>query len=324
MYCNSCGKSIANDSKFCSNCGKAAEQSSAEKKEVESNRTMPRYFFVAKSPSSGFVGQLTDAELLRRFRVGELPRDYVVTESTGPSYNQLLKKSKVNWVSISELAEKLGDELQEISSLPSVALRQDSQPPKSKQASDLKRVIEVLLTIAVVVYLLNGYKIINISSLFKDASNLLSFGSSSGPVTFNTSDESIQSNGNIAVAVQKIQGSIPSSTWEDAITVSSSQLSKDPFEYIGQIVKITGTVYSVRTVQLSQGNWLEALLLTHNSNSLAGVMSVDFLYNGSSNRIEPQTIITFAGYFAGIEQTKNLFGGDVEALAIVGNAIDGH
>ncbi len=203
---------------------------------------------------------------------------------------------------------------------------EDNLPKSPQQSSSFrfKEVGEALLVIAVVIYLLNKYGVINLSSLFQTNNNSYTSQSYQRQESFNTSDASIQSNGNLAVAMRKIQDSTPSSTWHNARRVPVSEISKNPYAYIGQLVRATGDVYTVQSVSPSLGNWTDVMIAVESSNSLAGVSTVEFLYNGSSSRLEPQSIITCAGYFIGTAISKNAFNADVEAIEIVGNSINGN
>ena len=62
-----------------------------------------KYYFVAKTPTSGFIGQLTIEDIAANLRSNQIREDYVATESTGHSYAQLMKTGGVRWVAISEL-----------------------------------------------------------------------------------------------------------------------------------------------------------------------------------------------------------------------------
>jgi hypothetical protein len=62
-----------------------------------------RDYFVAKTPNGKFIGAYTIEQIAARVQAGEIQEDYVVTESNGPSYNQLLKMGSATWVTISQL-----------------------------------------------------------------------------------------------------------------------------------------------------------------------------------------------------------------------------
>jgi len=61
---------------------------------------MKRYF-VAKSPNGKFVGSFTFQEIVAQRRAGEIRDDYVVTESTGPTFAELSKQPDVQWEPVS-------------------------------------------------------------------------------------------------------------------------------------------------------------------------------------------------------------------------------
>ena len=58
------------------------------------------HYFVAKSPQTGFVGQLTRAQILEQRSQGAIGDSFVVTESTGPSYAELIKAGGAEWITV--------------------------------------------------------------------------------------------------------------------------------------------------------------------------------------------------------------------------------
>ena len=60
------------------------------------------YYFIAKYRKGAFAGQSTLEEIKRKFHNGEIPGDYAVTESFGPSYAEILKL-EVPWTTVAEL-----------------------------------------------------------------------------------------------------------------------------------------------------------------------------------------------------------------------------
>ncbi len=66
---------------------------------------MKRYL-VAKTPTSGFISQLTIDEVIARLRANEIKGDYVATESTGPSFAELVKRTDVQWEPVSQLVAR--------------------------------------------------------------------------------------------------------------------------------------------------------------------------------------------------------------------------
>lgn len=139
---------------------------------------------------------------------------------------------------------------------------------------------------------------------------------------FNSSDKSILSNGNMAVAAQRLRNMTPAEVWKSATPVSPSKITKSPYSSMGRLFRVTGSVYKVEefppTSSLS-GQWTEVLMLVGNANSPLGVTTVDFIFNGDPEQLNSGTYITCAGCFVGTYETQNAYGGTIEALAIVGN-----
>jgi hypothetical protein len=43
-------------------------------------------YFIAKTKERGFIGQFTSEKIVRKFRAGESPGNYVTTKSVDPSF----------------------------------------------------------------------------------------------------------------------------------------------------------------------------------------------------------------------------------------------
>ncbi|MEW5974791.1 MAG: hypothetical protein AB1898_03180 [Acidobacteriota bacterium] len=65
-----------------------------------------KFYFVAKAPNSGFVGQFSIEEIAARLHANEFKGDYVATESSGPSYAELVKGGAVQWQPLSQLVAR--------------------------------------------------------------------------------------------------------------------------------------------------------------------------------------------------------------------------
>jgi hypothetical protein len=140
---------------------------------------------------------------------------------------------------------------------------------------------------------------------------------------FNTGDRKIESNGNLAVAVQRIAGESPQSTWETAPDRSVASITLKPYDALGKLCKIKGRIYRMEQASpdLKLGeDWMEIQLLCNNPKSPLGATSVDFLYKGDATSFRSGGILTLAGYFIGTFERANAMGGRVEVLSIVGNA----
>ena len=140
--------------------------------------------------------------------------------------------------------------------------------------------------------------------------------------SFNPSDKSIESNGYMTIAVNKINGMGSKSVWEESIPVTAEALTKSPYSALGKPHKISGEVYKIEEfppIGGLQGHWSEILLLAENPNSLLGLTTIDFMYKGDISKIKSGQSITCAGFFVGTFQSENTLGGKDETFVLVGN-----
>lgn len=140
---------------------------------------------------------------------------------------------------------------------------------------------------------------------------------------FNKSNKSIETNGNVAVAMTKIvdDGGILIGV---PAKINIAELTKSPYSSIGKPVKVRGKIYKLEELprdQGLQGRWAEILMLSPNKNDALGVSTIDFFYAGDISTVNPGDIITCSGYFVGTFQSQNAMGGAVESLVLVGNQI---
>jgi hypothetical protein len=141
-------------------------------------------------------------------------------------------------------------------------------------------------------------------------------------LTFNTSDKTITSNGNMLVAYSKISSMIPESTWAWSDQVPIATLTKTPYSYIGKLIKLNGQVYKIEQLPPEagrNGEWYEALLLCNNPNSPLGTTTIDFIFQGDGSSVNGEDYLTCGGYFVGTYESQNAMGGTVEAMALIGN-----
>lgn len=139
---------------------------------------------------------------------------------------------------------------------------------------------------------------------------------------FNIQDKNIFSNGNFAVAIERIAKITPQELFNKGITVSASSITKSPYSNIGRICKLTGQVYKIEELPPKPnmpGQWSEILMLVNNPNSNLGQSTVDFIYQGDISEINSGKWITACGYFIGTYESENSLGGKVEALSLLGN-----
>ena len=62
-----------------------------------------KYYYIAKTSTSGFVGAFTIEQIAAQLEANAIRRDFVATESTDLSYNQLMKIGGATWVPVSQL-----------------------------------------------------------------------------------------------------------------------------------------------------------------------------------------------------------------------------
>lgn len=137
---------------------------------------------------------------------------------------------------------------------------------------------------------------------------------------FNTSDKAAETNGNILVAMKNLSVSDAMPAAEDS---NAETLTKSPFSALGKVFKIKGKVYKVEELPPSpefNGKWSEILMMTKNQNSAVGATTIDFVFNGDVSKINSGAILSCSGHFIGIYTTQNAMGGNIEALAFVGNS----
>jgi len=138
----------------------------------------------------------------------------------------------------------------------------------------------------------------------------------------NPSDKSIESNGYMTIAVNKINGMGSKSVLEESIPVTAEELTKSPYSAMGKPHRITGEVYKVEEfppIGGLQGHWSEILLMAENPNSLLGLTTIDFMFNGDISKIKSGQRLTCAGFFVGTFQSENTLGGKDETYVLVGN-----
>ncbi len=141
---------------------------------------------------------------------------------------------------------------------------------------------------------------------------------------FNRSDKSITTNGNMNAAMSLIPEMTPDSVWSRAIAVSATQISKQPYSAIGNLVRFKGKIYKLEQLppsELSSSTWTEMLCFVKNENSPFGTSTVDFIFEGDASNLNPNDAVIGAGYFCGTYLSPNLMGGEVECMTIIGNAL---
>lgn len=60
-------------------------------------------YYVSKTTTSGFVGTFTFDQIESMLKADVIKPDYVATESSGPSFNQLVESGSATWVPVSKL-----------------------------------------------------------------------------------------------------------------------------------------------------------------------------------------------------------------------------
>ncbi len=147
-----------------------------------------------------------------------------------------------------------------------------------------------------------------------------SFAFAEGP--FNTEDKNALTNGNMVIAVLKVQTVSPEELEKTAQSIPVSDLTKKIYTTIGKPVKIRGKVYKVEELPPNDaipGVWTDILLLVNNKNAPLGATTVEFMYKGDSSNIDSNDVVTCTGYLVGTYENHNAFGGKIEAVMLVGN-----
>lgn len=139
---------------------------------------------------------------------------------------------------------------------------------------------------------------------------------------FNQEDKDVESNGNVQVAVEKVKNISSEEMDRLSVPMPVADVTKKIYSTLGRPLKIRGEVYQVEEMRKHPnrlGTWTQVLMLTKNPNASMGLMTVEFLYYGDSQSINPMDIITCSGYLAGLYYSDNVYGGSVEGLMLVGN-----
>lgn len=135
---------------------------------------------------------------------------------------------------------------------------------------------------------------------------------------FNTTIKNAEQSGNLTLAVNKVLKLKQSEVLANITTSSIATLTKSPTKHIGKFVKIKGLVFEVTEVDGLPG-WAFIKISVENPNSVDRYTSMVCYYHGDIEKINPNTEVTVAGYFAGTYDGQNNYGGHVEGLTIVGN-----
>jgi hypothetical protein len=142
--------------------------------------------------------------------------------------------------------------------------------------------------------------------------------------TFNFNDKNIGTNGNVLVAMSLLNGIQPESTVAIAKKITAETVTKSPYSTIGKLISIPAKIYKIEELPGSsgyKGQWTEILCTTPNRNSSLGFSSIDFIVYGTNAPLNSGDKIWCTGYFVGTYESSNMYGGKVEALMIIGNAV---
>lgn len=140
--------------------------------------------------------------------------------------------------------------------------------------------------------------------------------------TWNTTESNAQKNGNASVAVDLIKSN--SDLKSKATAPEASQVAKVPWNYYGQVVKITGTIDDIQEYPAGS-DWSKEL-----GGKEAGQIVVssddgavtDMLLMGSTGNLQDGDYVSIYGYPIGVSDVDNKLGGKTTQLFIVGNAYD--
>jgi len=136
------------------------------------------------------------------------------------------------------------------------------------------------------------------------------------------SDINIQNNGNVPVAINHLkQAGDLKSIAKDAVP---GDVFKKPWDFYGQVVKLTGEVGLVQdyppdseiTKMMGGKESSEIVLVTED------LTFVDFLISGNSGNVQVGDTVTVYGYPCGQAAVTNKMGGQTNQLVLVGNAFD--
>ncbi|MBI5209532.1 MAG: hypothetical protein HY927_06100 [Elusimicrobia bacterium] len=141
--------------------------------------------------------------------------------------------------------------------------------------------------------------------------------------SFKTDDAAIETNGNLLVAMNKINSMPPEAVWQSATKTSATKLKKNLYSSIGKAWKLSGTLSQVQEAppNLShKGHWSEVLIIESNPNAPLDFTTISFFYNGDTTSLNVGDEIVVAGFLAGTYTTMNMMGGVVQGMSIVGNS----
>jgi hypothetical protein len=141
---------------------------------------------------------------------------------------------------------------------------------------------------------------------------------------FTTNDKSVKSNGNILIAARIVNETKANGTLNGSQKVPLQQLMLKPYSYLGKLVSLSGRIYKIEQLPPDRGlpgDWYEILLIGENPNSPLGMTTIDCMYKGDASSLKPKSIMEFSGYFVGTADSPNSVGGRVEAVMLIGNAI---
>jgi hypothetical protein len=137
---------------------------------------------------------------------------------------------------------------------------------------------------------------------------------------FDTTDKSFLENGNLAVAVQKLQAGAAKTVEKTSI----EDVTKNPYTALGKVCQFTGQAYKVEALPPNldmQGTWTDILILVPNENSPYGATTVEYMCKGDATSVNAGDQITFSGYFLGVGESQNAMGGKVEQLMLAGDSL---
>ena len=94
-----------------------------------SGPALSTYYLVAQTPNGTFVGQHSAGEIKALVKNGQIKPEYVVTESSGRSYNDVLRGSPARWISVTDLLTAVPPQLSDDAA---VTVQSGTVPPPAE------------------------------------------------------------------------------------------------------------------------------------------------------------------------------------------------
>jgi len=139
-------------------------------------------------------------------------------------------------------------------------------------------------------------------------------------MTFEADYLYLEDNKNGLVAIRHANLIDPESLWIHSDSIDIRNLTISPKAYIGKVIRLVGRVYRITEAERDEYGdiWYSVMMSVKNRNSSLGTTNVDFYYKGPIDAIDNKDVIQVCGYFAGLYEGSNAYGGGLECYAVVG------